>query len=137
MYRLIEAEHFRDKQILVVGGGDSAVEAALALSRQPGNRVTISYRKQEFRRIKQRNAQLISECISRGTIDVIFKSTPVEFNSDAVVLQIGGSLQTIGNDFVWIFAGGAPSYEFLNKIGVACGPPDSAIVRQTAENLPL
>lgn len=137
MYRLIEAEHFRDKQILVVGGGDSAVEAALALSRQPGNRVTISYRKQEFRRIKQRNAQLISECISRGTIDVIFKSTPVEFNSDAVVLQIGGSLQTIGNDFVWIFAGGAPSYEFLNKIGVACGPPDSAIVHQTAENLPL
>ncbi|HUO15478.1 MAG TPA: NAD(P)-binding domain-containing protein [Verrucomicrobiae bacterium] len=134
MYRLMEAEHYRDKNILIIGGGDSAIEAAVALSHQPGNKVTISYRRQEFTRIKQRNAQLISEGVRRGTIDVIFNSTPVEFKNDSVVLRAEGTLQTLENDFVWIFAGGAPPHEFLNKIGVGCGAPASEII-SAAEDL--
>jgi thioredoxin reductase (NADPH) len=121
MYRLIEADHYRDKQILVVGGGDSAVEAAMALAQQTGNRVTMSYRRNEFTRIKQRNSKRIQECMRVGTINVIFNSMPVEFTKDSVVLKSGGDLQVLPNDFVWVFAGGTPPYDFLKKIGVNFG----------------
>ena len=118
MYRLIEADHYRNKQILVVGGGDSAVEAAMALAQQTGNKVTMSYRRSEFTRIKERNSKRIQECMRAGTINVIFNSMPVEFTKESVVLKTGGALQVLPNDFVWMFAGGTPPYDFLKKIGV-------------------
>jgi thioredoxin reductase (NADPH) len=123
MYRLIEADHYHNKQILVIGGGDSAVEAAMGLAQQSGNRVTMSYRGNEFRRIKERNAKRIQECVRGGTINVIFNSMPVEFTPESVVLKTGGELQRLPNDFVWIFAGGTPPYDFLKKIGVRFGSP--------------
>src|SRR5467141_1267138 len=72
MYGLIEAEAYTDAHILVVGGGDSAVEAALGLAHQRGNRVTLSYRKDAFSRIKERNAQRIAEGAKSGKVQVIF-----------------------------------------------------------------
>jgi thioredoxin reductase (NADPH) len=127
MYRLIEADHYRNKRILVVGGGDSAVEAALGLAEQAGNVVTLSYRRHEFIRIKERNAQRMRECVRTGKIKVIFDSMPLEFRSDRILLVVGGKLQILPNDFVWIFAGGAPPYEFLRKIGVGFGMRDMTI----------
>lgn len=118
MYRLIEADHYHNKRILVVGGGDSAVEAAMALAQQTGNQVTMSYRRNEFMRIKERNAKRIQECLRAGTITVIFNSVPVEFTPNDVVLKTGEVFQVLPNDFVWIFAGGTPPYDFLRKIGV-------------------
>ena len=124
MYRLIEADHYRNKRILVVGGGDSAVEAATGLAQQPGNRVTLSYRRQEFMRIKERNAQRIRECVRAGTVKVVFNSMPVEFRADSVILGVGGIVQTLPNDFAWIFAGGTPPFDFLKKVGVGFGMRD-------------
>jgi thioredoxin reductase (NADPH) len=124
MYRLIEADHYVNKRILVVGGGDSAIEAAMGLAHQVGNQVTLSYRKEAFSRIKERNAQRIQECIRKGKLKVIFNSNPVEFKPDAVVLDIQGKLQPIPNDYVWIFAGGEPPTAFLKKIGVGFGMRD-------------
>ncbi|MFY9730826.1 MAG: NAD(P)-binding domain-containing protein, partial [Candidatus Acidiferrales bacterium] len=74
MYRLIEADHYVNKRILIVGGGDSAIEAAMGLGHQVGNKVTLSYRKESFTRIKERNSQRISECIRTGKIGVLFNS---------------------------------------------------------------
>jgi thioredoxin reductase (NADPH) len=124
MYRLIEADHYTNKRILVVGGGDSAVEAALGLAQQKGNQVTLSYRGQAFTRIKGRNARSMEESIRAGKVKVIFNSMPAEFRQDAVLLSVAGKLQRIPNDFVWIFAGGTPPYEFLKKIGVGFGMRD-------------
>jgi len=124
MYRLIEADHYVNKKILVVGGGDSAVEAALGLAQQNGNQVTLSYRKQAFSRIKERNAKRLEEFMSGGKLRVVFNSVPVEFRQDVVVLSTQNQLQTIPNDFVWIFAGGKPPNDFLTKIGVAIGMRD-------------
>jgi thioredoxin reductase (NADPH) len=121
MYRLIEADHYHDHRILVVGGGDSAVEAAVGLAHQPGNRVTMSYRRSEFTRIKERNAKRIQECMRSGMINVVFNSMPVEFTQDSAALNSGGKLQILPNDFVWIFAGGTPPFDFLKKIGVGFG----------------
>jgi len=124
MYRLIEADHYINKRVLVVGGGDSAVEAAMGLAHQPGNKVTLSYRKEGFTRIKERNAQRVADCIRKGKIDAVFNSMPVEFKQDSVALDVGGQTREIPNDFVWIFAGGEPPSAFLKKIGVQFGSRD-------------
>jgi len=113
-----------NKNILVVGGGDSAIEAAMGLGCQVGNKVILSHRQKAFTRIKQRNEQRIQECIRKGTVRVLFNSNPVEFRRDVVILDVNGQLQTIANDYVWIFAGGEPPTAFLKKIGVLVGPHD-------------
>jgi thioredoxin reductase (NADPH) len=127
MYRLIEADHYKHQRILVVGGGDSAVEAALGLAQQEGNRVTLSYRRDALIRIKARNAKRLEESTRTGKVRLIFNSMPVEFRKDAVILSVQGKLQSIPNDFVWIFAGGTPPYEFLKKIGVGFGMRDMTV----------
>jgi len=124
MYRLIEADHYNNKRILVVGGGDSAIEAAMGLAEQIGNKVTLSYRKETFSRIKERNAQRIKECIGKGKVKVLFDSMPVEFKQQSVVIEVNGQVQEIPNDYVWIFAGGEPPTAFLKKIGIAFGQQD-------------
>ena len=127
MYRLIEADHYVNKQILVVGGGDSAVEAAMGLAYQVGNKVTLSYRQPAFARIKERNVKRIEESIRKGKVNVLFNSNPVEFTENSAVLEISGARQEIPNDFVWIFAGGTPPNDFLKKIGVAFGMHDMTL----------
>jgi len=127
MYRLIEADHYINKRILVVGGGDSAVEAAMGLAHQQGNQVTLSYRKESFIRLKERNAKRIQDCIHSGKVKVLFNSNPIEFKPEAVTLDVNGSVQEIGNDFVWIFAGGAPPNDFLKKIGIEFGMRDMTL----------
>src|SRR5690242_3162722 len=124
MYRLIEADHYINKKILVVGGGDSAVEAAMGLAQQKGNKVTLSYRQPAFSRIKERNAKRIQDCARSGKIEVLFESNPVEFKANSVVLEVGGRSREIENDFVWIFAGGEPPSAFLKKIGIRFGARD-------------
>jgi putative YpdA family bacillithiol system oxidoreductase len=124
MYRLIEADHYVHKNILVVGGGDSAVEAAMGLASQVGNTVTLSYRQAAFGRIKERNQQRIAEFMRKGKLKVVFNSNPHEIAANAVVLEVGGALQRIANDFVFVFAGGEPPTAFLKKIGVGFGSRD-------------
>ena len=124
MYRLIEADHYVHKKILVVGGGDSAVEAAMGLAHQIGNTVTLSYRQASFTRIKERNAQRLEEFIRKGKLKVLFNSKPLEITPEAVVLDVNGSSQRIPNDYVWVFAGGEPPTAFLKKIGIRFGMQD-------------
>ena len=124
MYRLIEADHYVHKKILVVGGGDSAVEAAMGLASQVGNSVTLSYRQAAFSRIKDRNAQRLDDFLRKGRLKVVLNSTPLEFTHDAALLQVNGATQKIPNDYVWIFAGGDPPTAFLKKIGVGFGSRD-------------
>jgi putative YpdA family bacillithiol system oxidoreductase len=127
MYRLIEADHYINKRILVVGGGDSAVEAAMGLAHQSGNQVTLSYRQERFSRIKERNAKRIEDCMRAGKVKVLFNSSPMQFKPDCVVLDVKGEPREIPNDFVWIFAGGTPPNDFLKKIGVQFGAKDMTL----------
>jgi thioredoxin reductase len=108
----------------VVGGGDSAIEAAMGLANQIGNKVTLSYRQERFSRIKDRNEKRMDECIRSGKIRVLFSSNPVEFTPESVILDVKGQREEIPNDFVWIFAGGTPPFDFLKKIGVGFGMHD-------------
>ena len=126
MYRLIEADHYVNKRILVVGGGDSAVEAAMGLASQVGNKVTLVYRSAQFSRIKDRNAKRIEEFMKKGRVEVLFETNPKQVKPDSVVLDVKGSVREIPNDYMWVFAGGIPPYDFLKKIGIRFGMRDIA-----------
>lgn len=126
LYRLIEADHYTNYNILVVGGGDSAVEAAMGLAHQAGNKVTLSYRKSEFSRLKDRNEKRIAESIRSGKVEVLFNSIPTEFRVGSVLIEVNGEVREIPNDFVWIFAGGIPPSDFLKSAGVAFGAVDTS-----------
>lgn len=118
-YRLIEAERYRNKHVLIVGGGDSAIEAAVGLARQQGNIVTLSYRREAFVRLKEKNEQRINEMLKSGKVKAIFNSEVAEIHPDTVLVKEQSNvLHNLPNDFVFIFAGGELPAEFLKKIGV-------------------
>jgi putative YpdA family bacillithiol system oxidoreductase len=119
MYRLIEAETYKQKHILVVGGGDSAIEAAVGLTNQKGNVVTISYRKDDFIRLKEKNEERIREYIKTRKVKAIFNSNVAEIKPAAVLVQEDGKIiHNLQNDFVFIFAGGELPTELLKKTGI-------------------
>jgi putative YpdA family bacillithiol system oxidoreductase len=121
LYRLIEADHYTNQNILIVGGGDSAVEAAMGLAHQAGNKVTVSYRKGEFSRLKDRNTKRIEEHIKSQKLEVLFNSSPTEFRVGSVSIEVAGEIRELPNDYVWIFAGGTPPSDFLKAAGIAFG----------------
>jgi thioredoxin reductase len=121
MYKLLDAETYQNEDILIVGGGDSAVEAAMGLARQPGNRVTISYRKSKFVRIKTRNEQLITNMLINGQIEIIFNSHITEISESSVTIQKNSDVISIPNSYVFIFAGGEPPFPLMHKIGIQFG----------------
>jgi thioredoxin reductase (NADPH) len=137
MYSLLDAEAYTGAKILVVGGGDSAVETALGLAHQRGNTVTLSYRKSEFSRIKERNAQRMKEYTKAGKLTVVLNSQPVEIRERSVVLEVAGAKRELPNDYVWVLAGNLPPNDFLQQVGVQLGSKDltkeaSAEARRTA-----
>lgn len=120
-YRLIDAESYQDKHVLVVGGGDSAVEAAMGLARQHGNVVTMSYRKGAFARIKKRNEERLMPIVERGGIQVHFESEVEQIHDTSVVLRTKKASFEIANDYVFVMAGGTPPFGLLSDLGVAFG----------------
>ncbi len=121
MYKLMDAGTYQNEHLLVVGGGDSAIEAAVGLARQTGNTVTISYRKDKFFRIKRRNEEHLAEMIQNGKIHVLLNSSVLAINKDSVRIQQTGMDKEIPNNYVFIFAGGEPPFELLKKIGIRFG----------------
>ncbi|MDF1543673.1 MAG: NAD(P)-binding domain-containing protein [bacterium] len=117
-YRLLEPEQYQNKSILVVGGGDSAIEAALVLSEQPGNDVSLSYRKAVFSRIKEKNEKKIKQAIDSGAVKAILESHVTEIHNDDVILQQRGEQLLFPNDYVFVMVGGEFPTQFLKSIGI-------------------
>ncbi len=118
MYRLLDASSYEGSDILVVGGGDSAVEAAVGLSLRGRNRVTLSYRRDAFSRIKDRNKKAIDEAVGKGLVRLVWNSGVREILPEQVRLEVQGAEETLRNDYVFIFAGGELPFAFLKEIGV-------------------
>lgn len=117
-YKLIEPDQYRNKELLVVGGGDSAVEAALALAREPGSVVTLSYRKSAFSRIKEDNRIKISRAIESGAVKMMFESNVRRISNDSVTIEQKGREIDIANDFTFVLIGGELPTPFLKKLGI-------------------
>lgn len=117
-YRLLEPELIKNQDVLIVGGGDSAIESALLLVDE--NRVTISYRSDAFSRLKPRNYEFINEAVKNGKLKIVFNSNIKEIFDDKVILKIDGveNFTEIKNDLVYVFAGGVLPTDFLQKVGV-------------------
>ena len=117
-YRLLEPENIANENIVVVGGGDSAVEAAMLLA--DNNKVTLSYRKEGFQRIKPKNGERIKQAMNQGKLDVRFNTNVEMIDWDEVVISNGSGKDKLSlkNDRIYIFAGGELPTQFLDKIGI-------------------
>lgn len=117
-YRLLEPEDISGKHIIVVGGGDSAVESALLLAEQ--NHVILSYRNEVFNRIKPLNSIALNKAVAQGKLEVRLKTNLLSIGDDTIRLQVGDNGESVDlqNDLVYIFAGGELPTQFLEKAGI-------------------
>ncbi|MEX1023698.1 MAG: NAD(P)-binding domain-containing protein [Planctomycetota bacterium] len=136
-YSLIDAAAYTGRRILVVGGGDSAIEAALGLARQAGNDVTLSYRRADFVRLKPRNETRIARALETGAVRGLLPSDVVEIGAQHVVVDAGAGAAreriSLPNDDVFVFAGGIPPFELLEAAGVSFDPAARPTLRSPEE----
>ena len=118
VYDIVEMEAFRGRRVLVVGGGDSAVESALGLANQPGTEVALSYRGDAFARVKDRNRAKIEAAAAAGRVTVMLRSHVREIRLDRVALDVDGESTILPNDDVVVRIGGEAPHAFLERLGV-------------------
>jgi thioredoxin reductase/Pyruvate/2-oxoacid:ferredoxin oxidoreductase delta subunit len=118
VYRLLDPEQYTGRSVLVVGGGDSALEAAVSLCEQPGTAVTLCYRGEAFSRAKPKNRERVEAAAAAGALDVLLGSSVLEVLPERVRLDLGGSVREIDNDALLVCAGGILPTGFLRSIGV-------------------
>ena len=118
VYRMIDPEQYAGRRVLVVGGGDSALEAALAIAEQPGSTVTLSYRSDAFSRAKTKNRDRVAAAEQAGVIRVMLQSNITSIGDAAVDISTAGGTETLPNDDVIVCAGGILPTPFLKQIGI-------------------
>jgi thioredoxin reductase/NAD-dependent dihydropyrimidine dehydrogenase PreA subunit len=118
VYRLIDAEQYRGQHVLVVGGGDSALEAAASIAEQPDTSVTLSYRSAAFNRAKQKNRERVAAAEAQGRLQVLFNSNVKRVLEDRVEVDQEGQVLTLPNHAVIVSAGGILPTGFLKSIGI-------------------
>ena len=118
VYRLIDPEQYRDQHVLVVGGGDSALEAAVSIADEAGTTVTISYRSEAFSRAKEKNRNKVAEAQKQGRLNVLMQSNVKQIDADKVVINTTDNEICINNDAIIVCAGGILPTAFLKNIGI-------------------
>ena len=118
-YRLLDPEQYRGQRVLVVGGGDSALEAACSLSDEHGTQVVLSYRGKAFSRAKPANRERVESAVRAGRLKVLLESQVLAVKPRTVRLGHGGAELELPNDAVIVCAGGILPTEFLRSVGVA------------------
>lgn len=119
VYQLIDAEQYRGMRVVVVGGGDSALEAACTIAEQPGTTVTLSYRGAAFSRAKPKNRGRVERLRQAGRLTVLMPSNIISIDPDNVEIDYDGRRERFANDAVIICAGGALPTDFLARTGIA------------------
>jgi thioredoxin reductase/ferredoxin len=118
VYRLIDPEQYAGQQVLVVGGGDSALEAAASIA-EAGGTVVLSYRGAEFDRAKARNRERIQAAANGGCLRVLMKSNVKKIEAQAVTIEADGELIEVRNDAIIVSAGGVLPSDFLRRVGIS------------------
>jgi len=118
VYNLIDPAQYRNKKVLVVGGGDSALEAATSIAEEEGTTVSISYRSESFSRAKEKNRKKILDAESIGKMQVLLSSNVKSITASRVELEHEGKKIEIDNDDIIVCAGGILPTPFLKEIGI-------------------
>ena len=118
VYRLVDPAQYVSQHVLVVGGGDSAIEAAMSIAKEKGTRVTLSYRGDAFSRAKAKNRERLQELVDGKKVDVLLNSNVVEITYNEVQLSHNDEMLTIKNDAIIINAGGILPTPLLRDIGI-------------------
>jgi thioredoxin reductase/NAD-dependent dihydropyrimidine dehydrogenase PreA subunit len=118
---LDDPDHYKQCRVLVVGGGDSAVEAAVALADPSlNNQVSLSYRRKQFNRVKQKNRQALKEAEQNGRVRLLLNSEVQSFETGHTVLRYsGGKQENVPTDHALVLIGADPPVEWLRKLGIA------------------
>jgi thioredoxin reductase/ferredoxin len=118
VYRLIDPEQYQGRHVLVVGGGDSALEAATAIAAVPSSTVTLSYRERAFARAKDKNRRQVEEAVSQKRLNVLYESKVQAIQKKSVAVELKGQVIHVPNDAVIVCAGGILPTPFLKEIGI-------------------
>ena len=118
VYRLGDPAEYRGRRVLVVGGGDSAIEAAVTLSEEPGTDVTLSYRSAAFSRARAKNRDRLQARVDAGRVRVMLESTVDEIAPERVRIRVADTTRDLPNDAVLVCAGGILPTGFLKSIGI-------------------
>lgn len=118
VYRLIDAEQYKNEDVLIVGGGDSALEAACSIAELGHCRVSISYRSDSFSRAKAKNRARIDKLVARGDLQLFMSSQVSNISKNNVQIATENELKTIANSVVIVCAGGVLPTPFLKKVGI-------------------
>lgn len=133
-YSLLDARSYQGRRIVVVGGGDTAVETALGLAEQPGNDVTLSYRRESLVRIRERNQRSLDACVAEQRLRVVYRSRVTSIRAGEIDIEIeGGDTYTLANDEVFVMAGGVAPFQVLERSGVSFDPALRAPVAPLTE----
>jgi thioredoxin reductase/ferredoxin len=128
-YSLLDAAAYRGRRVVVVGGGDSAVETALALAEQPDNTVTLVYRQERFVRIRRRNRERLEASLAAGRIESLLGTEVTAIGDQHVELSPraagdGGVALQLRADDVFVMIGGTTPFAALAASGVSFDPAD-------------
>ena len=118
VYRLIDPEQYKGQHVLVVGGGDSALEAAVSIAEEPGTTVTLSYRSGGFSRAKAKNRDKVAMAESEGKLKVLMNSNVKKIDKETVEIEQKGKAVVIDNGAVIVNAGGILPTPFLKQVGI-------------------
>jgi thioredoxin reductase (NADPH) len=118
VYRLLDPEQYAGQRVLVVGGGDSALEAAAGIAGIDGARVVLSYRGAAFDRAKPRNRERVAEAERSGHLHTLLQSTVQSIAAASVRIDQAGRTHEFPNDAVIVNAGGVLPGDFLKRIGI-------------------
>ena len=119
VYRLIDPEQYQGKRVLVVGGGNAAIEAAVAIAAEPGAHVTLSYRNDAFSRVTERNRELLKEAENGGQLTMALRTQVRQITERQVVLDGDGGSASLDNDSVIVCVGGVLPTAMLKELGIS------------------
>ena len=118
VYRLIDPEQYRGQHVTVIGGGDSALEAAWTIADEPGTDVTLSYRNEAFGRAKPKNRESVERAAEAGRLRVLMSSKVIGIGAETIELETAGGALQLDNDAVIVCAGGILPTELLRSMNI-------------------